>query len=137
MNSLLIELPDHKSAFRPGDMIAGAAYWKAENPPNSVEVRLVWRTRGKGTEDVQTMWSYSFTDPKPEEARPFKMLAPEGPYSFSGKLISLIWGLELVIKPSAQSTQVEITISPTGKEVLLTGPASPAPAPVKSDESPG
>ncbi len=119
MNQLLIEMQEEQRAFRPGDSIKGAAFWKSEAVPKSVELRLFWKTRGKGTEDVKVVGKYSFSEPKQEEARPFEFRAPEGPYSFSGKLISLIWGLELVLEPRSESTRQEITISPTAKEILL------------------
>lgn len=119
MSQLTIETRDGKTQFRPGEMIEGAAHWKFQGPLKGIEARLFWHTRGKGTEDVLVVDSYSFPNPKLEEARPFQFEAPEAPYSFSGKLISLIWGLELVAQPSNESTRLEITISPTGKEVVL------------------
>jgi len=60
-----------------------------------------------------------FEPPLPEEARPFRFLAPAEPYSFSGKLISLLWALEVVALPGHESARLDLTISPTGKEVLL------------------
>ena len=44
-------LRENKTAFRPGETIAGAVLWEFAKPPASAEVRLVWFTRGKGTED--------------------------------------------------------------------------------------
>jgi hypothetical protein len=44
---------------------------------------------------------------------------PLAPYSFSGKLISLIWGLELVLEPSQETARFEFTLSPTGEEIML------------------
>ncbi len=119
MNQLTIELRDGKTQFRPGEMIQGAAYWKFPSAPKSLEARLFWHTRGKGTEDVLILDSYAFANAKSEEARPFEFEAPEAPYSFSGKLVSVIWALELVAKPGEESQRVDITISPTGKEVVL------------------
>ena len=119
MSQLLIEMQEEQRAFRPGDTIKGAAFWKRDTAPKSVEIRLFWHTRGKGTEDVKVVGKEAFPEPKAEEARPFQFRAPEGPYSFSGKLISLIWGLELVAEPGAESTRIELTISPSAREVLL------------------
>jgi len=39
--------------------------------------------------------------------------------SFSGKLISLVWALELVVLPKGASTRQEIKIGPGAKEVRL------------------
>ena len=44
---------------------------------------------------------------------------PEAPHSFSGALISLIWAVELLVEPGGLSERIEITVSPTGEEILL------------------
>ena len=119
MSQLLLELRDGKKNFHPGEPISGAAFWKLEQPPKFVDVRLFWRTRGKGTEDLEVVASYNFPEPKAEESRPFQFTAPPEPCSFSGKLISLIWGLELIVKPGTEATHLEILISPTGQEMTL------------------
>ena len=51
----------------------------------------------------------------------FSLAIPNGPYSFSGKLVSLLWGLRLMILPSQEQTQVNLTVSPTGEEINLVG----------------
>ena len=51
------------------------------------------------------------------EVEPIRL--PSAPYSFSGKLVSLIWALELVAFPGETSTRVDITMAPDGKEVVL------------------
>ena len=55
------------------------------------------------------------------------MTLPAGPYSFSGRLISLIWALELVAEPGNHVARVEITLGPDGQEVVLaTGEGPPS-----------
>jgi hypothetical protein len=54
---------------------------------------------------------------------PFSFTLPPGPYSFSGRLISLIWALELTCTPSHETVRKEIVVSPTGREILLTSVA--------------
>ncbi len=120
MNQLKLGTRDDRTEYRPGEEIAGAAGWQLDQPPKSVEVRLFWYTRGKGTEDVGVVNTVRFEQPQREEARPFRFTAPAEPYSFSGKLISLLWAIELVVQPGPDSARVELTISPTGKEVVLT-----------------
>jgi hypothetical protein len=60
-----------------------------------------------------------FDSPKMEEARPFQLSIPAEPYSFSGKLISLIWALEVVVEPAKEGDRLEITVSPNGDEISL------------------
>jgi hypothetical protein len=54
--------------------------------------------------------------------REFQIVLPDGPYSFSGKLISLVWCLELVVEPGSLCERKEIVISGSGTEVDLTLP---------------
>jgi hypothetical protein len=99
--------------------VEGTAKWLLSEAPQTVELRLFWYTKGKGTQDIEIVESVPFEHPQLEDARPFRVTLPASPYSFSGKLISLLWALELVAKPGEQSVRVEITMSPTGEEVVL------------------
>ena len=119
MSHLSVALTDGRSSFRPGEAISGSAAWSLEEAPESVELRLFWHTQGKGDEDVGIAESVVFEAPGRQDKREFKLRAPEGPYSFSGKLVSLLWAVEVVAEPGSLAGRAEITISPTGEEVLL------------------
>ena len=119
MSSLQVELADGKTKYRPGEAVEGVAFWELEAPPKSVEVRLFWRTEGKGTNDVQIVQAFPEPGTGPRDRRPFRFVLPPGPYSVSGTLVSIVWGVELVTEPSGESASVEITVSPTGEEIRL------------------
>jgi hypothetical protein len=119
MNTLSIDLSDQKTSYLPGDAVSGAVSWSLDNPPKGAQLRLFWYTKGKGTQDVGVFGSQVFENPKPSDSRSFSFSLPLGPYTFSGKLISLIWALELIIEPHAQTTRQEIMVSPTLQEILL------------------
>jgi hypothetical protein len=119
MNELKILLANDRNRFRPSETLKGVAGWRLPAAPRSADVRLFWYTRGKGTEDVGVINRFAFEQPQAEEGRPFQFVLPEEPYSFSGRLVSLIWALELVVEPGSQTTRVEFTLSPTGEEILL------------------
>ena len=119
MNELKILLRDERTNYCPGDTIEGVAGWRLEKPPKSVELRLFWFTRGKGTEDVGIVNQMNFPEPQLEEGRKFSFTLPPEPWSFSGQLVSLIWALELVAEPGEQSTRVELVVSPSGQEIQL------------------
>ena len=119
MSALKIQLDEGRAAFAPGEELTGTASWKLEQPPRAVELRLFWFTRGWGTEDAGVVETVRFDHPLTEEARPFRLRLPETPYSFSGKLISLRWAVELVAQPSKEVARPEITIAPGGEEVRL------------------
>lgn len=119
MSELKILLKDEGTSFRPGETIEGVAGWRLDDVPDTVELRLFWFTRGKGTEDVCVVRLVRFDSPGSEEGRRFDFKLPAEPFSFSGQLVSLIWALELVVEPGQQSTRVEIVMSPSGREILL------------------
>jgi hypothetical protein len=124
MTRLVIELADDRRTYRPGDTARGVIRWQWEEEPEAVELRLFWHTRGKGTQDVGIVDTLRVDAPGVDGGREFGMRLPGAPYSFSGKLISLIWSLELVVLPSKDSERVEITVAPEGKEIVLPNAAT-------------
>jgi len=119
MNGLRIELEGGKKNFSPGDKLRGKVSWDFVAPPMSIEIRLIWFTKGRGTQDAEIVEKRTFEYPGQRETRAFDFVLPVGPYSFSGKLITLIWALELVDEDSSSSAVEEIVVAPYGKEVLL------------------
>ena len=63
-----------------------------------------------------------FDNPGSLGQRDFTFVLPPAPFSFSGKLISIIWAIEATAYPSEQTAIQEITVSPTGKELILNEP---------------
>jgi hypothetical protein len=120
MNQLRLGLRENRTAFAPGETIAGAADWAWEEAPKEAEVRLCWLTQGKGTEDAEVVQTVALANPRATDLRQFSFAAPEAPYSFSGKLISLIWAVEVVLQPGDVCERVEIVIAPERREVVLT-----------------
>ncbi|HWI59581.1 MAG TPA: hypothetical protein VNZ22_20300 [Bacillota bacterium] len=119
MSALQLELSENRTAYEPGEELVGTAHWKLEEPPRAVELRLFWFTRGKGTEDAGVIETRRFDRPSREETHSFRLRLPQEPYSFSGKLISLVWALELVAEPSKAVTRLEIIMAPGQREVRL------------------
>jgi hypothetical protein len=117
-NLLSIELKNNRTALEPGETVAGEASWQVDHA-KSVEVRLFWYTAGQGTRDVQIIDSRPIADPLPVGHASFSFQLPSEPYSFSGKLLSLIWAVELVVEPGDHSTRAEFVMAPGGTEVLL------------------
>src|ERR1051325_7746653 len=119
MNELRIGTVGNKTAYHPGEEILGAAGWKLDQQPRSVDGRLFWHTDGQGTRDVGIAHTIKFDQPEPEDARQFRLVAPGAPVSFSGKLISLIWSLELVVSLGKDCAGFDIAISPGGQEIFF------------------
>lgn len=121
MNLIEVTIQDGYTSFRPGDVVEGTVYWQLEPEPREVEARLFWYTRGKGTRDVGIVETIPYDGPGRTDRRSFRFRLPKGPYSVSGKLISLVWAIEVVAHPGDVSQRVEIVVSPTGDEIRLGG----------------
>ena len=110
-----------RHAFEPGEEIEVGVGWKLRESAKSIELRVVWNTSGKGTQDVEVAHREVFEFPSAEDRRRATLTLPREPYSFSGRLVSVMWALELVALPSGVSTRQEIVIAPGGQEVLASG----------------
>jgi hypothetical protein len=117
MSEISIVLKDRKESYRPGETVRGAAYWTLGGEPESVEVRLFWRTEGKGTTDTEIVAAKVFENPARTDRRDFALVLPDGPYSFAGKLIAILWSVEVVAEPGSEAGRQDIVASPTGQPV--------------------
>lgn len=104
---------------RPGDELRGQCSWELERPVKMIAVRLFWHTKGKGTQDIGIVSTQQFAAPALHGARPFTFRLPEGPCSFSGTLITLLWAVEIVTVPGDEGEYVDFVLSPTGKELQV------------------
>ena len=118
MSDLRIEVADSRRVFKPGDVVEGRVSWTVTGA-SSAELRLFWYTRGKGTEDVGLVDTVVFANPQPADQRTFRFTLPDGPYSFSGALISIIWAIELILEPGSSVERREIVMSPGAREVVV------------------
>jgi len=116
---LALELADERKYFKPREIIQGIAKWGLNKKIEFIEIRLFWYTKGKGNIDVELAQVVKIEQPPNVGEKDFAFTAPNGPYSFSGKLISLIWAIELITKPATENARVEFFISHTGAEILL------------------
>lgn len=119
MSRMHLELADGKTKYFPGETVEGVAFWDLAALPNRIEVRLYWRTQGKGTVDLELVRVVPFDKPALQDRRPFRLEVPAAPYSVSGKLISIVWGVELVCEPAGDAANIDLVVSPTGEEVRL------------------
>lgn len=122
---------ENQTSFRPGETIAGAVLWDFAKAPGSAVVNLIWYTRGKGTEDGETVETIAFQSAPAADAREFSFVAPNGPYSFSGTLVAVLWAVEFIAKPGGEFQRIDIVISPDGHEIALPRIEQPAKAKVK------
>lgn len=106
--------------FCAGEIISGRVEWiDLDTTVTSLETRLIWYTEGKGDQDVEVVVTIPAKLTAPNGNLPFEFVAPNRPFSFSGKLISLIWAFEVVLLPGREGERKQITISGDGSEVVL------------------
>jgi len=119
MSTLRIDISGGIRGYRPGERIDGRVMWQVDEPPQSAELRLFWYTSGKGTQDVGNVDTVVFQTPQMNDDRTFSLTLPREPFSFSGKLISLVWALELIVEPGSNVERQEFVMSASGAEVVL------------------
>lgn len=112
-------------AFSPGETISVNVTWAdlsdAKTPGDqTLEARLIWYTAGKGERDFKTVESVDIQSDSQKGNAQVSFIAPRRPSSFSGKLITLTWAIEVVALPQKESGLIEFVIAPAKQEILLT-----------------
>jgi hypothetical protein len=108
-----------RTGFEPGETVDVEAEWQLDAQAEAIELRLLWHTSGKGDTDVSIVETVRWEEPGLFESRRAKIALPEAPYSFSGRLVSLAWALELVVLPGEESQRIDLVLAPAVREVLL------------------
>jgi hypothetical protein len=119
MTMLTLHTAEGRTWFAPGELIEGRSSWYFEGDVEAIEVRLFWYTTGKGSQDVGIARTLRTDSPEISGHRDFSIRAPDGPYSFSGKLITLSWAIELVALPGGETERLDLRIGPQPVEVDL------------------
>jgi len=119
VTELSITLDGDSSWVKPGATVRGEIRWRLEEEAEALELRLFWYTRGRGTEDVEVVSTMPIARPAPAGRYEFAIDVPNGPYSFSGRLITLAWALELVVLPGKESERADLLVSPQPVEIDL------------------
>ena len=115
-----VEVRLERTAYEPGDEITGSVEWDADGqPPRKVLVSLLWHTEGKGTEDIEIVDQNEVEHPSSSGGRDFSFRLPAFPWSFSGRLISLVWAIEASLEPKGDVDRADFVAAPGGQEVRL------------------
>lgn len=119
MARMSIRLENDRNLFKPGETLRGQALWALEKRPRAARVSLFWHTMGKGTEDSREEGEVVFENPGERDKRAFSFRLPPAPYSFSGTLVSLAWGVELSIDGEEDVQTRKFILSPFEDEITL------------------
>ena len=108
-----------RQAFAPGETLGGTLQWMSDAAPESLELRLLWYTEGRGDQDVGVAHRLRIETPSAVGSSPFEFELPSGPYSCSGRLVSIRWALEAVTRPGGDTARQELVVAPAHREVEL------------------
>jgi len=106
--------------YTPGDIIKGTVLWTPSSigkRKHDARVSLFYKTSGRGTQELHVVAEQTW--PADEIKGTFEFTLPNEPYSFSGQLISLTWGLEAISSSAEESTIHEISLTPNGQKINL------------------
>jgi hypothetical protein len=117
---LEIRIDEERASFAPGETVRGSVSWTLAEAPDAVELRLLWYTEGRGDQDVGVARSLRIEAPASVGSSAFELETPAGPYSCSGRLLSIRWALEAVASPGKYTVRSELVVAPDGREVELT-----------------
>lgn len=120
----MIQIELKKTEFHLGETIDGEVRWLGLNEIDSLDIRLIWYTEGKGDRDFQVVASQEIRSPASEGQATFSFTAPNYPASCSGKLVSIRWAIEVVELPGINAQSTKLVISTNGKEVDLVNAAN-------------
>jgi hypothetical protein len=111
---LRITFANGRANYEPGDTVAGDIGWELSEDLDKLELRLFWHTEGRGTTDTGIVATAWVENPGRRGEEHFQFTLPGGPYSYSGRLVSIVWGVELIAKKDAAFAP--FTMGPGGRE---------------------
>lgn len=115
MSTLSLQLD--RTHFEPGERVLGTIRWDhSGKKAQMVRLSLVWHTEGKGSEDAETVAQVEIRSPPPSGRERFGFDLPPWPWSFSGKLVSIVWTVEASLEPGGELARVELVMGPGREE---------------------
>ena len=118
MNDLTLEITNGKTIYRPGETLSGFVRWELASRPRELEIVLFWHTEGKGSTDTGVVDRVVREDPGERGEHDFHFVLPEAPHSFSGRLISLVWGVEALFPKEKLHVHTDFVLSPDGRDAV-------------------
>ena len=115
----LLTLQLEKTNFLPLENLKGKFSYEQLPQNETLLLSLYWFTEGRGDQDIHAPLTVEYLPKETMGERDFSIQLPPAPHSFSGKLITLQWILELKSMTTDFSIQKNITISHTTQEIAL------------------
>jgi len=114
----MITFSVERKDLRPFETVSGRVEWRLDEVPKDLELRLCWFTRGRGTEESETVEVLPLGDAA-SGGREFSFVLPGEPWSVDGPLISVVWALEVVARKLGGLGLEELVVSPGRKACKL------------------
>lgn len=116
MNEIAASLTGDRTTYRAGERVEGRALWVLREAPEAVEVRLFWRTSGKGDDELGVVDVHRIDVPAAAGEDTFALQLPTRPWTWHGKLVSLDWSLEVVALPDEDVFRIDLEVLPPAGE---------------------
>lgn len=113
--SIEIRLLEERACWRPGETVRAEVRWEAAGPPEGVEVRLLWETRGRGDREEGVAATVRVSVPAAAGAERVELALPAAPWSYAGRLLQIAWLVDAVLWPSGEQARAELVLSPIGR----------------------
>jgi len=118
MNSMQLNIPGEKASYLPGDAVRVEAAWNLDAEPRAVNLRLFWYTQGKGTTDSVIVAEEAYVGPLASGKWNTSLaIPPDAISSYTGRLLSVIWAVEIVAEKKLGFARREIVVSTTGAAI--------------------
>jgi len=113
-----LSIADEKPCYRPGDTLQAEASWELDAEPRAVTLRLFWYTQGKGTTDTVIAVEEPYVGPMASGKWSTSLtIPPDAVSSYTGRLLSITWAVEVVAEKKLGFARREIVVSPTGQAI--------------------
>ncbi len=97
--TLDIQFDREPAIYPPGATIQGQVFWSGATRVRRARVLLFHQSEAKGHKEVAVVAEEEFPHPGTDEGRGFAFSLPLGPPSFEGGLITMRWGIEVLLEP--------------------------------------
>jgi hypothetical protein len=112
--SVEIRLLEERACWSPGETVRAEVRWEVPVPPEGVEVRLLWETRGRGDREEGVAAQVDLPAPAALGRESVQLSLPEGPWSYEGRILQIAWLVDAILWPSGEQARAELVLSPTG-----------------------
>jgi hypothetical protein len=110
---------ERNGCFVPGEPVIVIVSWQLECDDTNIDLRLLWETSGKGTEDSEVIHHQNWHVAQRTGEKEFVFYLPRGPLSCEGKLLSIHWAAECYLDKVGIKARKEFILSMSSSPIRL------------------